>query len=208
MTESQAALSRIVEATLKALLILAIVAIITLCALITALAAAAALLLLLTAYTLAGLAYHIRHTTNPTAAPTPLPDSTLAGTPLAPHLPAFRSAGLTLAQAISLLTSIAALWLIIGWIGQPGHITYPRLIYGLSCLLPALLLLARRGQRTGAFLLGGLAALSLLAVLTYAPPILIPITFAIVNAVALLTAHHHLPTPIEAPTNGNQATLR
>lgn len=213
MTESEAALSRTVEAAGKALLLLVIALLIVVSALAAATMTLTAILLLLVAYTLAGLVYYARSVTSPSTGPVALPDAALSGTVLGQSRSAFRSAGQAIAQALCVLTSLLSLWLVVGWIGQTA-VTYPRLVYGLSCLLPVLLLLARRGQTFGALLLGGLATLALLAILIYAPPILVPIVFAAVHALSLLTAYRHVSSrdpghsPTEVSDGQQQAALR
>lgn len=206
------ALAQSVRLLALALLTLAIVLLIALSALLAFLVALTAILLLLAAYTIAGLAAYVREVSAP---PTehPLPDEMLDRTPLGPHRAAFRAAGRAIAQAICLLTSLAGIWLIVGWIGATGVVTLARLVYGLSCLLPLLLLLATRGPQFGALFLGGLAALALTSALVYAPPIIVPFLFAILQAVAALTAYHHLShlsstrSPLEV-SDGQQATVR
>lgn len=204
MSESEAALSRTVEAAGKALLLLAIALLIVTSALAAVVMTLTAVILLLIAYTLAGLLYYAHRVANPAAETVALPDGALSR-----RYAILRSTGLAIAQALCVLSSILSLWLVTGWIGQVLPLAFPRLVYGLSCLLPALLLLARRGQTFGALLLGGLITMALLSVLTYAPPIMIPAVFAAVHAFSLLTAYRHLSrSPSEVSDGKQQAALR
>lgn len=202
MNDGKEALLRVLAALGKALVLLAIALMIIASALAAAAVTLLAFVLLLIAYTLAGLVTYARRVANPTAEPVALPDDRLD------QRAAFRSAGLAIAQGLCVLTSVLSLWLVVGWIGQTLPVAFPRLVYGLSCLLPALLLLARRNQVFGALLLGGLITLSLLAVLTYAPPVIVPAVFAAVHALSLLTAYRHIAHPPPEVSNGQQATIR
>lgn len=194
MTDGQVvdAAGRAIGALLKALALLALVTVALLAAGVAVLATLAAIVLLLTAYTLRTLAVFTRQVFQP-AAQQPLVsvDPNLSQTTIAPALPYLRQLATWLAQAICIIINMIALWVIIGWIGA-GPIVFARVVFGATCLLPALLVLARWRVSFGAMLLGGLASLAMVAAIVYLPPVAIPVLFAIVTALALLSAHRGL----------------
>lgn len=186
---------------LKALVLLALVTAAALAAGVAVLATLTAIVLLLTAYTMRTLAVFTRQVFQP-AAQQPLlsVDPDLTQTTIAPALPYLRQFAAWLAQAICIVANLIALWAVIGWIGA-GPIVLARVVFGATCLLPALLVIARWRVSFGALLLGGLASLAMVAALVYLPPVAIPVLFAIVTALALLSAHRGLAAipPTETP---------
>lgn len=186
------AAKRAVGALLKALVVLALVLVILLAAGAALLATVTAIVLLLTAYTLRDLAVFARQVFQP-AAQKPLfsVDPDLTQTSIAPALPYLRQLAAWLAQALCIVANLMALWAVIGWIGA-GPIVLARVVFGATCLLPALLIIARWRASFGALLLGGLASLAMVGALVYLPAAVVPVLFAVVTALALLSAHRGL----------------
>lgn len=196
------AAARAIGALLKALAVLALALVILLAAGAAVLATVAAIVLLLTGYTLRELATLARQVFQP-AAQQPLVsvDPDLTQTSIAPALPYLRQLAAWLAQALCIVANLMALWAVIGWIGA-GPIVLARVVFGATCLLPALLVIARWRVSFGALLLGGLASLAMVAALIYLPPVAIPVLFAVVTALALLSAHRGLaaiPPTVKLP---------
>lgn len=204
MTDGQVldATYRALQALLRALILLALVLLTLTSSAVALLATLTAILLLITAYTIRQLAIYTRQTFQP-AAQQPLAsiDPTLTSTSIAPALPYLRQLATWLAQAICITANLLALWAVIAWIGA-APITLARIVFGLTCLLPALLIIARWRTSYGALLLGALASLTMVAALIYLPPLAIPILFTLVTALALLSAHRGLAAfpPAKDPT--------
>lgn len=196
------AAARAVGALLKTLAVLALALVTVTAAGVAVLATVTAIVLLLTAYTLRELATLARQVFQP-AAQQPLVsvDPDLSQTTIAPTLPYLRQLATWLAQALCIVANLMALWAVIGWIGA-GPIVLARVVFGATCLLPALLVLARWRVSFGAMLLGGLASLTMVAALIYLPPVAIPVLFTLVTALALLSAHRGLAAfpPAKDPT--------